>query len=88
MEKEKVFNKLTKYFNYDDKVASIAEMVIDGMDSNTFDELVQCVDDELIYYSDQWALIEYYFRPSDEDISLNAAIEKFIDDLSSFLGCE
>lgn len=87
MEKEEVF-KLTKYFNYDDKVASIAEMVIDRMDSNTIDELVQCVDDELIYYSDQWALIEYYFMPSDEDISLNAAIEKFIDDLSSFLCCE
>lgn len=63
---EKIENiEILKKFNYNDKVAEIAKNIIERMDANTYEELADAIDCELIYYCDQWKLAEYYISPAD-----------------------
>ena len=52
---------------------------------DTIEALVEFLAHSLIYYYQQWEVIEEYFTPSDDNISLNDAIEYLIDDILSMI---
>lgn len=66
------------------EVEKIAEMVIERMEAPTEEELQQAIDDEIIYYDDQWEIMKYYQNP--EEANFNEAMEEFYNDLVEILG--
>lgn len=66
-------------------LANIAYNVFERVDSETADEdigdaIIDALNDELIYYSDQWEVVAAYSSP-DEPLSISEASELFLDDL-------
>ena len=66
------------------EVEKIAEMVIERMEALTEEELQQAIDDEIIYYDDQWEIMKHYQNP--EKANFNEAMEEFYNDLVEILG--
>lgn len=67
------------------KLADIAYRVFERVEDETKKEeadeaIVSALNDELIYYSDQWEVIAAYSSP-DEPVSISEASELFLDDL-------
>ena len=60
---------------------AIFERAIDGADNKeeVKDNLWQAINDEMIYYDDQWDLMKYYFTP--DKASLDEAFELLYNDL-------
>ena len=86
-EAKQIDSDIGSYFNYSgdfdfleivqDVVDRVTEDIKDGSDIDDviFDE----IDSVLIYYSDQWTIMEHYQNPSEAD--LDAAIEELYDDV-------
>ena len=84
--KKTVFDegRLNEVFGFYD-IRALAENVIARFDNNCEDvteELINCINDELIYTEDLWTLIEFYSNPDHPDDS-SSACEKLFDDLMS-----
>lgn len=72
---------LFDHFSWSFDAYDLAISVLERMESNDDDELYQCMDDELIYTSDQWKLMMAYQTP--QDANYDDAWESFMYDLSS-----
>lgn len=81
-------NQIGEYFNYSmdwdflDIVANVLER-IDFDADDIYEEIYSSIDEELIYISDQWTLIEHYCLPM--DASLEQAFSDFQDDMCSLV---
>ena len=78
-------NESYKVFNYGEGIVDLAWDILDRVEEDSddvYDAISEAIDSGLIYYSQQWTLIEYYFSPLDENISLNEAIGCFVEDLA------
>ena len=75
--------KLHVVFGYGE-VAQIAQNVLNRIDEEEETDLSQAIIDavysELIYTSDQWAVIAYYSEP-EAPMAFDEAVQLFIDDL-------
>ena len=90
MEQEQKFmnfvkrEKVSETFGYgklSDIAISIFERVPDDTRKEDADEAIAyALDDELIYCSDQWEVIEAYSTPN-EPLSISEACDLFLDDL-------
>ena len=75
---------IAEYFDYDsdfeflDVVASILGRVDDFEDD---EDIYQAIDDELIYYYDQWRVLEHYCTP--QDANWEVAFESLVSDVFS-----
>ena len=68
--------------NHSWKFMDILENVLDRIENpNEDDDILQAIDDELIYYSQQWTILQEYFNP--QDANWNDAIEEFINEVFS-----
>lgn len=81
--------EIAKYFNYDDKMTELAQNIIenaqDDYENGGYDSIDDAVfyfiNENLIYNTDRWTLIEYYFLPDDENISFYKACEYLHNDI-------
>lgn len=84
-EAKQIDSDIGKYFNYsgDFDFLEIVQDVVDRVDAETEEELEDVLWDEidsaLIYYSDQWTIMEHYQNPEDADLS--AATEELYNDV-------
>lgn len=62
---------------------AIFERMEDYKEYDTDEALVNAIEDELIYSSDMWAIMEYYQDPL--DANFNEAKKLFFDDLFNIL---
>lgn len=66
------------------EIAGIVENIIDRIeDYDDYDDILQSLDDELIYFDDQWEILKYYCNPQNAD--WDYAIELFINDLNEVI---
>lgn len=83
---EEIKKNIIKKFNYNSDIIDIARNIIDRMDEDSEDELNQCMDDELIYTSDIWKVIQYYITPAElGNTSLSDVFMYFYEDILSCL---
>ena len=66
------------------EVEKIAELVIERMEAPTEEELLNSINDSIIYYDDQWEIMKHYQNP--EEANFNEAMEEFYNDLVEILG--
>ena len=64
---------------YGRTVAEIALNIFERMEELTEEDLQQAVNDELIYKSDLWAIMEFYQDP--QDANFDNAMDSFYEDL-------
>lgn len=86
MKKVEKFDIYKKFNN--SEMEEIASAVIDRVmdadeDVDTWDKVLDAINDELIYTSDQWKIVEYYCTPDTADYDV--AMTNFIDDIYSLL---
>ena len=67
------------------KLADIAYRIFERVEDDTRKEdadeaIISALDDELIYYSDQWEVIAAYSSP-DKPMTISESCELFLDDL-------
>lgn len=66
---------------YTSVLADIVSRALDSDVEDVYDAVVTAVDEGLIYYNDEWAVIEHYTSPKDiNDNTYSEAIENLIDD--------
>lgn len=65
------------------EVCLTAKSIFERMEELTEEELQQAMDDELIYYKDQWEIIQYYQNP--REANFDEAMNNFYDDLLDVL---
>ena len=83
---EEIKKNIIKKFNYNSDIIDIARNIVDRMDEVSEDELNQCMDDELIYTSDIWTVIQYYITPDElGNSSLSDIFMYFYEDILSCL---
>ena len=83
---EEIKKNIIKKFNYNSDIIDIARNIVDRMDEVSEDELNQCMDDELIYTSDIWTVIQYYITPAElGNSSLSDVFMYFYEDILSCL---
>lgn len=83
---EEIKKNIIKKFDYNSDIIDIARNIIDRMDEISEDELNQCMDDELIYTSDIWTVIQYYITPSElGNTLLSDVFMYFYEDILSCL---
>lgn len=80
---QKIYEKFSTSDIYD-LANEIIDSVLDTLnasdnDLDVYDAILDEIDRALIYYSEQWIVIEYYQNPSEAD--LDRAVDAFIDDL-------
>ena len=85
---EDVKQLVFKYFSGDiiDIVFNIIDRFIDSYnDKDEYfdwgDDLIDAVNDELIYYDDQWEVLKYYTTP--QEVNYNEVMDEFLSDLVS-----
>ena len=66
-----------------DAVGATAEAIFERMEEPTEEELFQAIDDQIIYYVDQWEIMQFYQTP--QEANFNEAIELFTNDLLDIL---
>lgn len=66
------------------EVEKIAEFIIEWMEAPTEEELLNSINNNLIYYDDQWEIMKHYQNP--EEANFNEAMEEFYNDLAEILG--
>lgn len=66
------------------EVEKIAESIIERMEAPTEEELLNSINDSLIYYDDQWEIMKHYQLP--HEANFDAAMEEFYNDLVEILG--
>lgn len=66
------------------EVEKIAESIIERMEAPTEEELLNSINDSLIYYDDQWEIMKHYQLPY--EANFDEAIEEFYNDLAEILG--
>ena len=81
--------KIRNEFGYSD-IIGVVEAIISRIEglydiNDLYEAISQAIDDELIYYDDQWEVLKYYFSPTDLDLSFGKAIEFLIDDIYKIL---
>lgn len=65
-------------------ITPIIENILDRVENPNDDEdILTSLDDELIYYDDQWIVLQEYQSP--QEANWNEAIEQFICDLFSIV---
>lgn len=64
-------------------VCAIAISIFERMEAPTEEELQQAMDDDLIYYKDQWDIIQYYQNP--REANFYEAMDNFYNDLLDIL---
>ena len=74
---------LIEKFGYGE-VEKIAELVIERMEAPTEEDLLNSINDSIIYYDDQWEIMRYYQNP--ENANLSEAMILLYDDLAEILG--
>lgn len=90
MEKEQKIllnnDKLWDCFNGSDDIIAIVEAIYNRIDEDEVedetwlqDAIIDALNDEIIYYSQQWTILEFYCLPS--EANWNEAIEEFVGDL-------
>lgn len=69
-----------------DSIQDIADLIYLRIDedevndsNDLYDAIIDALNDEVIYYNQQWTILEFYCLP--QDANWNDAIELFIDDL-------
>ena len=72
-------NKIFSGDYYGRPVAEIALNIFERMEEPTEEELQHAIDDELIYYNDLWAIIEFYQSP--REANFEKAMDEFYEDL-------
>ena len=88
------FNKMIEemkenaWTQFDWQVAQIACDVLDRLEEEDMEQdkceaILQAIDDELIYTSEQWSLIQYYMSPDEigRGKTLSDVIMEFFEDL-------
>lgn len=75
--------KQRDYFGFSD-VFDIASAIFERADGSDFsddvqDVILQAMDDELIYYCDQWEVLKHYCLPA--NANLDYALEQFYSDI-------
>lgn len=82
--------KLTELFGFDE-IRNIAEAIIaraegyaEESPKDTYNLIVDALNDELIYTTDQWEIMKAYQRP--EDANFNEALDEFTNDLNECVG--
>lgn len=66
----------TTDYDYLDIVADILDRVDDLADD---DQIIDAVNDSLIYYKDMWTVLQHFFNP--QEANWNLAVEMLLDDL-------
>lgn len=62
----------------------IISLILDRVENpNDYDDIIQAVDDELIYYKDQRTILKEYCNPV--EANWNYAIESFIQDIETII---
>lgn len=81
-------DQIGEHFNYSvdfeflDLVANVLDRIeFDCSDEEFDDEIWSAIDDELIYYSDQWTVIQHYQLP--KDANFGEAMDEFSNDIYS-----
>ena len=75
---------IVKYFDYDGdfEFLELVSEVIDRIDDyGDIDDISDSIDSSLVYYSDQWKILQHYCNP--QDANWDTAIEYFIDDINA-----
>lgn len=58
----------------------VVEDIIDRVDDlNDYDQIIDALNDSLIYYSDQWIVLQHFFNP--QDANWNEAMKLLMNDL-------
>ena len=65
------------------KVCETVESIFERMEEPTEEDLQQAIDDELIYYCDQWEIMQHYQTP--QEANFDEAMEEFYNDLLDIL---
>lgn len=80
--------QIVEHFNYStdfeflDLVANVLNRIeFDCSDEEFDDEIWSVIDDELIYYKDQWTVIQHYQLP--KDANFGEAMDEFSSDIYS-----
>ena len=76
---------------YDFELQKLAEDVFDrffscdieDIEADPYDLLYSCIDDALMYYDDQWTVLESYCNPT--EANWEVAIDEFTSDLTEAL---
>lgn len=84
MKIKKNSEKTIEHFGQFSKISGIADCILDSIDesedySDIYEAIVSALDDELIYYADQWEVLRFYQTP--QTANWDRAIDEFIDDL-------
>jgi len=85
MKKDNLFKVLSDVFGFNSDIIGIAENVISRIDFNEFDKddiysiIDTAMNDELIYYNDQWTMMMFYQLP--QEANFENAWYNFEDDL-------
>ena len=86
------FNYVVKYFNYrgGDFLSTADDIVVRAMysedeinEDNIYDIVAEAIDSGLIYYSNQWDVLEFYCSPT--NANWDEAIESFENDIISIV---
>lgn len=88
-EKQIIYNKLCfeRSFYYIQILNNIIERIDDNCSNDLLtEEIMHCIDEELIYYTDQWSILQEFFTPNElNENSLNEAFELVYNDIFSIL---
>lgn len=79
---EELRDIIARYFDYslDFEFADLVEDILNRIDDqHNSDDVMQAIDDGLIYYSDQWKVLQHYCSP--KDANWENAIDEFVTDI-------
>lgn len=80
-------NIIVKYFDYSgdfDFLECVSEVIDRIDDFGNDDDISESIDSSLVYYSDQWKILQHYCNP--QDANWDTALEYFIDDIYAICG--
>lgn len=77
---EEIYSIIGRYIHYDYKMCDLVMDIINRMDGDySNDNVYQAIDNGIIYYHQQWTILEHYCNP--QDANWNIAFEDFLNDI-------